>query len=519
LLERAGRALHWDGAAGLATKAPQQHFREALEDLGPVFVKLGQILSGRSDLLPPEWTEELARLQERSTPVPYEKIRAQLVQDLGAPPEEAFADFHVEPLSAASIAQVHRASLPDGTPVVLKIRRPGIERTAEADLRLLKRLAETIELEMPELRRYRPKSLVRQFSRSLRAELDLRIEARNAERLAAGLPEGSRIVVPRIHQRFTRERLCVMDYVAGQSLGEWIRTGMPGDVRPSEVARLGAETILHMVLVDGFYHADPHPGNVILMPDGRLGMLDFGMVGRLSEERRLQFLQLLHAIVERREDDVVEILLDWSEGGETDAGGLAIDSAAFVDRYYGLPLERLDVTELLMDVAALLRDNDLYLPNDVALLLKVFVTLDSLGRQLDPEFVMAEHVAPFAERVLREHGSPVAVVRRNLRELARTASSFPRDVRRLAGRMRRGNLRLAIEVRDLRDFGHQLDRSANRLTVGLVTAALIVGTSIALTVPGGPHLLGLPLFSLLGFLSSAAAGVWLLWSILRSGRR
>jgi ubiquinone biosynthesis protein len=210
-LERAGSVLHWDGAKGLAEKPAEQHVREALEDLGPTFVKLGQILAGRRDLLAPTWTEELARLHQRAAPVPIDAILAQLREDLGGDPHALFARFDEQPLAAASIAQVHRAALHDGTEVVVKVRRPGIEEVVDKDLRLLARLAELAEQELPEMRRYRPKSLVRQFARSMRQELDLRTEARNAERIASGIAPEDLIDIPRVHAEYTRERVCVMD--------------------------------------------------------------------------------------------------------------------------------------------------------------------------------------------------------------------------------------------------------------------------------------------------------------------
>jgi ubiquinone biosynthesis protein len=517
ILDRAGRAIHWRAVQGL-DRPPEVRVREALEQLGPTFVKLGQILAGRTDLLPPTWTDELSRLHERATPAPFAEVREQLRLDLGADPAEVFAEFDEAPLAAASIAQVHRATLADGTAVALKLRRPGIRPVTEADLRLLARLAEQAEEHVPELRRYRPRNLVRQFARSLRNELDLRVEAKNAERLRASLPADSPIVVPRIHAEWTTERLCVMDFLEGPSIGEWIRAGRPDGVDAPQVAALGAEAMLRAILVEGFFHADPHPGNVVLLPDGRIGLLDFGMVGALSESRRLELLDLFLAVGLRDVDQAVDTLVGWSDGA-VDTELLGQECAAFIDRYSGLPLRAVNATEVLGDLTALLRENDLFLPSDVAVLIKVFITLDGLGRLLDPDFVMATHVEPFARRAWSEQRSTAAVLRRGVREVGALLTTLPRGVRDLLLQIRRGRIQVDIDVARLERFGHTIDRSANRVTVGLVTAALIVGTSISLTVAGGPTVLGLPLFGFLGFTSSILAGVWLLWSILRSGRR
>jgi ubiquinone biosynthesis protein len=518
LLEGAGRALRLEAPKAREPKPLEVHVREALEELGPAFVKLGQLLAGRSDLLSPALVKELSRLREDAAPVPADAIRRALEDELGAPPEEVFHAFEEEPLAAASIAQVHRAQLPDGTRVVLKVRRPGIEDVVEADLRLLTRLAEVLDREVEEARRYRPRALARQFGQSLRNELDFRIEARHAERINGALPLGSPVVVPRVHDRWTSRSLLVLDHLEGPSLGEWVESDDFSPAASRRIARLGADAVLQMVFVEGFYHADPHAGNVVLLPDERLGLLDFGMVGRLSEQRRLELMGLLGAVVERREDDVVDILLEWAQDADTNVDQLTTDCGAFIDRYHGLPLNELDVGALLRDVAELLRQNDLFLPGDVAMVLKVFVTLEDLGRSLDPDFDMASHVEPFARSEIRRALSPRAALRRGARELSHVLAGLPRDLRRILARARRGRFLFEAEVRNLEEFARHLERSANRVTVGLVTSALIIGTSIALSVSGGPTAWGMPLFGLVGFLSSIVAGVWLLWLIWRSPR-
>jgi len=521
LLEQAGRALHWKGAEQLG-REPEVRLREAFEALGPTFVKLGQVLAGRPDLLPPAWTEELSRLHEHATAVPIEEIRAQLVEDLGDEPEALFAAFDPEPLAAASIAQVHRATLRDGTAVVLKIRRPGIREVVEADLRLIARIAELAEAELPELRRFRPRGLVRRFSSSLRNELDLRLEAKNAVRLASNLAPDALLVVPRMFPVWTRERLCVMEYLEGPSLGDWVRAGKQdgasGPGLAARIAAVGADAVLRSVLVDGCFHADPHPGNLILLADGRVGLIDFGMVGFLSATRRREFLDILQAVVTRDTDLAVSVLLGWTDA-DVDTDLLAQDCAGFIDRYHGLPLSEFDTAELLGDLLSLVRENDLFLPSDVAMLLKVFLSLDGLGRLLDPNFVMAKHLEPFARAAWREQHSPLTVVRRGMRGFGALLQTLPGDLKQLARQTRRGRVHLELDVEGLDRLTQRIDRSVSRLTVGLITAALIVGTAISLTVPGGPTVAGLPLFGFLGFTSSLAAGLWVLWSVLRSGRR
>lgn len=519
LLQRTGRLLRIERADSITEGGTPERARLALESLGPTFVKLGQLLASRSDLMPPEWIEEFSLLQSKVTTVPWESLRPQLERSLGEAPEKVFEDLEIEPLAAGSMAQVHRARLADGRDVVLKIRRPGISKKVASDLRLLERLAEILERELTEFRRYRPTMVVRQFARSIKAELDFDIEARNTLLAARNMRGLDDICVPDVFLEFSSKRLLVLSYMEGHSADAWIRGERRDDFDAAHVANVGAEAILRMVFIDGFYHADPHPGNVLFLPQGQVGLLDFGMVGRLSDERRQQFTLLLAAVVERDVEGLVDTLLEWSDGGESDIEYLVQDCNDFLDRYTARDLENLDVAAMLEDIARIVRENNLILPADVAGLIKVFLTLEGLGRRLDPSFSLDQHVEPIARRMMREMSSPRRIVARNWRDLRRLAVALPRDVRKVVQRLRRSGFKIEFDLQRLDEFGRQLDRSANRVTVGLITSALIIGTSIAMTIDSGPTFFGLPILGFLGFGTSFAIGLMLLWSILRSGIR
>jgi len=517
-LQRAGRALHLtQGPPSEALPAPVR-VRMALEELGAAFVKLGQVLASRPDLLAPDWIDELSKLHEHVAPVPFEDLRSQLEDDLGARPEDVFTRLDSQPLASGSIGQVHRAALADGRDVVLKIRRPGIGAEVTADLRLLGHLALVLERDVAEFRRYGPRRIVRQFANVMRAELDFRIEAKNQAVLARDLADHPAVVVPEIHDEFTRETLLVLEFLDGISASAWLRDRSLGEFDGPALARVGTDAILDAVLEHGRYHADPHPGNVLFLPGGRIGLLDFGMVGRLSDTRRRQFAGLLGAVVERDDAALVDLLLDWSPSGDADVEMLEQDCAAFLDRYQGVPLRDLDVTAVLRDVTEVVRQNDLSLPTDVTMLVKVFVTLEGLGRALDPDFDMAAHVEPAARRMMQALYSPRAVARRGISEVRKLLTELPRELRAVVTRARRGGFKVEFELRRLQEFGDQIDRSANRITIGLIVSALIVGTSIAMTVDTGPQLFGVPFIALIGFLSSLMVGAALLWAMIRSGR-
>ncbi len=521
-LERAGHALRWDHAADLARIEPPVQVRLAMEELGPTFVKLGQILAGRADLFGPEWIAEFEKLHSHVPALAFDVLRPQLREDLGGEPEVVFARFDVEPLAAASIAQVHRAQLKDGTEVIVKIRRPGITDVIEADLRLLGRLAALAEAEIPALKPYRPQLLVRELAKSLRRELDLAAECRHAERIATNMAPLPHIVIPRVHWAHTSERVNVQDFVGGIAGNQLDRLTPEAGYDRRLLAERGAHAVLKMIVQDGFFHADPHPGNVFYLSDNRIAFIDFGMVGRLSERRREELLQLLLGLVERHPQTVADVLLDWTgDDHGVNLSQLETEIEAFVDQYHGTPLAELSLGQMLGDVTAILRDHRLGLPSDLALLIKAFISLEGMGRGLDPDFHMATQATPMLRQVVREGYRPKVIATRAWKTLRRTlaiAEQLPHDVSRLLRNARRGRVHVGIELAHLKRVGDQIDRAANRLAMALVIAALIIGSSIVMNVQGGPSLFGLPAFGFLGFIGAVVGGMWLVRSIWRSSR-
>jgi len=521
-LERAGHALNWEHAADLARLEPPVQVRLAMEELGPAFVKLGQILAGRADLFGPEWIAEFGKLHSHVPAVPLDILRPQLREDLGGEPEAVFARFDAEPLAAASIAQVHRAQLKDGTEVVVKIRRPGIREVIEADLRLLARLAALAEAELPALKPYRPQLLVREFARSLRRELDLAAECRHAERIAVNMAPLGFIVIPRVHWAHTGERINVQDHIGGVPGDDLAGLTPQAGFDRKLLAQRGAQAVLKMIVQDGFFHADPHPGNVFYLHGNRVAFIDFGMVGRLSERRREELLNLLLGLVERNPHAVADVLLDWTgDDHGVNLSQLETEIETFVDQYHGAPLAELNLGQMLADVTAILREHHLGLPSDLALLIKAFISLEGMGRGLDPGFHMTTEALPLLRQVVRARYRPKVIATRAWQTLRRTlavAEQLPNDVSRLLRNARRGRLHVGIELAHLKRVGDQIDRAANRLTMALVIAALIIGSSIVMTVKGGPTLFGLPAFGFLGFSAAAVGALWLVRAMWRSGR-
>lgn len=520
-LERLGKTLHWQSVEEHAALDTPQRVRRVLEDLGPTFIKMGQILATRLDLFPPAYIAEFEKLLDTVPSLPFEELIPQLQEDIGGDVDEVFLNIDREPLAAASLAQVHRAVLKDGTPVILKIRRPGIRRIIEADLRLLNRVVEVIESDVPELRRYHPREVFRQFSQSLRAELDFAAEARNAERVADNLAGNPNIKIASIYWEMTGERLNVQEYIQGIPGRDLIAMNEAG-LDKKLLAERGAKAMLKMIMEDGFFHADPHPGNVFYLPDNRLAFIDFGMMGRLTDERREQVIIFLYGMVHRMPLKVVEILEDWSGVIKTDEQALAIEIDAFVDQYSSRSLKDLSLQMMLGDLLAILRDHNLSLPPDLALLVKAYITLDGFGRHLDPDFNTLVFAAPYLQQLMTDRYRPEVIAKRGWRNLIGIVdllSSVPKELHQLLRASRKGAIQVDFNVKGIGPYVDKIDVAISRLTMGIVTAALIIGTSIIMTAKSESSFLSLPVVGFFGYVFAFLGGLWLLFSIWRSNKR
>lgn len=421
---------------GLAARGGSQaptpaRAREALESLGPTFIKLGQILATRADLLPPDWIAELEKLHSSAPVLPFESLRSAVEATLGEPPEAVFAAFDHEPLAAASIAQVHRATLHDGTPVVLKVRRPGIAPQMEADLRLMAAIADTAAAH-PAVARYRPREIIAQLGEAMLAELDFAEEGRNAESFARNFRNEQRLIIPRIHWAWSGQDLLVQDFVEGTPPTDAARL-RSADIDPRAIAATGADIVLKMVLVDGFFHGDPHPGNMLTQSGGRIALLDFGMVGRVSPRRREELLGFVQSITGRDPARLADLLAAWTEGA--DRGRLEAAAARLVARHGE---GRLVLAAVVEDLMQLLREEALVLPPDLILIFKALVTLDGVLGRIDPEFDLSQAARNAWLSAMQARYEPEAVRTRLsslLLELAQVEDNLPRLIRSAAARL------------------------------------------------------------------------------------
>ena len=521
ILERAGRVLHWKQSVEIEHLEPAQRFRQALEELGPTFIKLGQVLATRVDVFAPPWIAELEKLQSNAPALPFEAMLPQMHLALhGCDPHQVFDNLITTPRAAASIAQVYEANLKDGTPIIIKVRRPGIEATIEADLRIMSHIARLVELEFPEARRYQPRQVVQQFAKSLRRELDLAAEARNIQRFGEKFADDETVFIPKVYWDYTGQTMNVQERVEGIPGNQLAQADAAGLDRKL-LADNGANAVLRMILIHGYFHADPHPGNVFYLPGNRVALVDFGMTGILTHERRNQIADLLISILHKDEMALLEVLLEWTGDSVVNESKLASDVIEFVFNYSSVHLKDISFGNLLNELTAMIREHHLILPSDLTLLFKTLITLEGLGRQLDPDFDMSTHTEPFVKEVLRLRYSPEAVMKRGahgVKDMVSVLTGLPRDLAKFFKELRRGRVRIDVDVKRLERFGQQLDRSTNRLTLGIMTASLVIGSSIVMTIQSGPKIFGMPILGFLGFLIAVFNSIWIVFSIWRSGK-
>jgi ubiquinone biosynthesis protein len=452
--------------------------RLALEALGPTFMKLGQILATRGDILSAEWIAEMEHLQSRAPTLSFDALRPAVEEALGQSPESAFARFDTEPLAAASIAQVHRATLADGREVVLKIRRPGIRPRMEADLRLIAHLAAVAESASAEVRRFGPRAMVRQLAEAVLEELDFTSEGRNADRLRADFAREPRVVVPEIHWQWTSETLLVMDYIDGVPPRDGATLRAAG-IDPAAIARLGAETVLDMVLVNGRFHADPHPGNLLCLSGDRIALLDLGMIGHVSPRRREEFIGFVQSLNSGDPATLAETLTVWSAGSLVEPERIRRAAERLVARHGG---GRIVLSAMVADFLPMLRDEGMVLPPDLLLIFKALVTIDGVLSGIYPEFDLSEAVGRSARRIAEARLSPdhwIPVLNALAWELAKIGDDAPRLVRALVRRIEADPVPVAAAATGattaaaIRDAGRWV---AGALVVGLgiVTAAVVL---------------------------------------------
>lgn len=507
---------------GQLRKLPRsERIRMMVEELGPTFIKLAQILSTRPDLIPLELVEELSKLQDHVSPFPFSEVKQILEAELRSSLEERFEEFNEIPIAAASIGQVHRARLRGGEEVVVKVQRPGIRKTVEVDLEILFHLAELIERHFEEWGEQRPKRIVEEFSRTLEKELNYGTEASQAERFAAQFRGNPHIFVPRVFREASTGRVLTMQYVDGIKVSEVKALDELGYDR-RVIASRGAELMFEQVFRHGFFHADPHPGNIFILPQNVICYIDYGMMGSVIRRSRENFADLFSAYYHRDEVKTAQIVLkivEWDR--EPDRRALEKDIFDFLGVHAYRSLGQLRVDALLKELMGLISRHHLRIPPDILLMAKAVAVAEGVGLRLDPDFEMTKKAAPFVLQLKLERLRPQRILREFFLvggDFLRFVRLLPEELENILQQIRQGGIKIGFEHRGLENFIHQLDRSSNRLSFSLIIAALIIGSSLILHANIGPFLFGFSALGVLGFSTAGIIGIGLVISILRSGK-
>ena len=521
---RLSDVLPGDGQPGADVPPSERgrHLREMLDELGPTFVKFGQLLSMRPDVLPPDIIAELRGLQDDVSPFPYEQVEEMIRVELGQPIERLFREFDPIPTAAASIGQVHRATLPNGRDVIVKVQRPGAPRQIEADLNLMYQAARLARERVRALDFIDAEALVDEFARSIRQELDYRLEARNAETFRKNFAGHPHVRIPRVYWSYTRPRVLTLEYLDGTQLADLELLGWTPEQR-RQLAEILTEAWMTMIFRHGFFHGGPHPASVLVFSPDRIGLVDFGQAGRLTDEDVSKatglFIDIANENIEALPKRLAELGVRYPKEREEE---FVAELRELFYRYYGASLAEIDPQQVIRDVFTMIYRMHLRLPTRFVLLDKAVATLGTVGIELSPDFNVFEVAKPYARSLLLGRYTPARIASRARREtinLARIATEFPYQVHDILEEVRDGQIEVGFVHKGLDEFMGKLDVAFNRLVIALVVASGLIGSSLlGIFAETGPQILGLHFLSVLGFILSGVLGAWLLWGVLRSGR-
>lgn len=492
-----------------------QRARLSLEELGPTFVKFGQVLSTRPDLIPSDFVEELKELRENVPPFSGE-LAVQLITEAIGGDVGQIQDISAEPIAAGSLAQVHTAVHNDGTKLAIKILRPGIRTEIETDLDLMHEFATMLHRYVPEFRVIDPVGLVRHFERVIRRELNLIREARTVEEFSRLFRDDATLKVPRVYTDLSSDSVLVMEFVDGIRVDDREELAAYG-ISPRNIAANGARIFLKQAFEFGVFHGDPHPGNLRILPDGSICLLDYGMIGMLDEQTRDLLIDLLMSIAKRDVAKAVSLVQKVGQPHDSlDVALLNADVRDFIESYYGIELGQLNLGNMLNDFVRILTTHGMSCPGDLMLLIRALVTLDGVGRSLDPDFNLAAILRPFVEAAVRRRYDPrriTSALFNELRTLAGVAVELPVSLERTISKLSQNELRIQLEHRRLDQLINELDRSGNRIVIGLILSALIVASALLFRAGSGPEWISISVFVVSAFL-----GIWLIYGVFRSGR-
>jgi ubiquinone biosynthesis protein len=498
-----------------------KRLRLAIEELGPTFIKFGQLLSVRADIIPKDIVSELTKLQDEVKPLPFDVIKKVIEEELKNPIETLYGSFDREPMASASLSQVHRAITKEGKRVAVKVQRPDVRGIIETDLSITELLANLIEREIKGAKDYELVTRVQEIGRNLQAELDFTNEGKSIDRFRTNFKDDESILIPEVYWELSTDNVLTMEKLDGMKITDIDALDKAG-FSAKQFTKKGADFILSQVFNFGYFHADPHPGNLLVSKDGKIILLDFGLIGTLDNEMRENLANLLLAVIKKDTERITELFVKLGVmKEEEDIKDVKSDLRDFIDRYYGIPLSRLSINDIVNDSFEISRKYRMRIPRNLILLAKALSTVEGIAHQLDPTFDMIAHLKPFTKKLIERKYS----VRSFLKEASRLLESYSMLLKKLPGdltlilkKMKEGKLKIEFEHRGLTDLISKSERSANRLSFSFIIAALIVGSSLIMLSNRGPFLFGFPAFGIIGYVVAGLFGLGLVISLLRSGK-
>ncbi len=498
-----------------------QRIRMALEELGPTFIKMGQILSSRPDLIPVGLLNELSRLQDHVPAFEFKHVRAIVASEFGRPLEDIFSAMEETPFASASIGQVHRAVTLDQSPVAVKVQRPGIRKTIEVDLEIIHHLASIMENNIEEAAVFNPVRIVEEFARTLEKELDYSIEAASMEQMAVQFKDSRDICIPRVYPAESSERVLTMEYIRGIKADDIAAIDAAGLDR-KQITRRGADFIMKQVFEHGFFHADPHPGNIFILEKNRICLIDFGMTGHVDKTTREVFVDLIHSIAVNRFNRTARLLCELAEfETQPDLVRLEKDISLFVSLHLTKALKDIKTAKMLNQFLELCSEHRLRIPPDFFLMIKAFISIEGLAKMLDPDFNMIAHAVPYVTAAKYRKLSPSRIAEQAAdlaRESLRLFQTLPGDAIEIMRLAKSGKLALSIKIENLDRLLNNQDQTSNRISFSIIIAALILGSAIVINSNVPPILFGVSVIGIAGFVAAAVLGVWLLIAIIQKGR-
>jgi ubiquinone biosynthesis protein len=498
-----------------------QRVRLAIEELGPTYIKLGQILSTRPDLIPVDFISELSKLQDKVSPNDFQDLRSIIEDELGGRLETLFSRIDEAPLASASIGQVHVGQLVSGEEVAVKVQRPGIRKTVEVDLEIMMFFATLMERHIADIAFHRPVKIVEEFARILGREMDYTIEAASTMRFARNFSSDKSVYVPKVYTEFSTMRVLVMEFIDGIKVSHLDQIEAAG-LNKQQITVRGAQLLLKQVFIHGFFHADPHPGNIFILPDNVICLLDFGMVASVDRHTRERFVELIDSVVHKDESRTTQALLELTSWKTPpDLRFLERDVADFIGIHFYKPLKELEFGRCMMDLIDVAVKHQLRISPDLFLMIKALATLEGVARRLDPEFDLIAQAKPFVAQVRMERFSPHRIARDMIGIsglLVRLGEQLPRDLLDIMRTLREQRVRFTVVHQGLQDMLSTHDQISNRISFSIVIAALIIGSALIVISKTPPFIFGISLIGIIGFLAAAVMGVWLLIAILKKGK-